>query len=81
MEMLIDISNHRKKYTLTFNNTYLDSLKQVEEIIKELGLKLIHKDIFKKDNRLKVALEVSGNKKNVKQFTEKLLAKLEIVEI
>ena len=81
MEMLIDISNHRKKYNLTFNNTSLDSLNKVEDMVKEYSLKLIQKDIYKKDNRLKVAMEVSGNKKNVKRFTEKLLSELEIIEI
>lgn len=81
MEMLIDISNHRKKYTITFNNTNLDSLNQVDDLVKEHSLKLIQKDIYKKDNCLRVAMEVSGNKKNVKRFTEKLLSQPEIIEI
>jgi len=81
MEMLIDISNHRKKYTLTFNNTNLETFDKVEELVKEHSLRLLQKDIYKKDNRLKVAMEVSGNKKNVKRFTEELLKQIEIIEI
>lgn len=81
METLIDISNHRKKYTVTFNNTNLESFDRVEEMVKEHSLKLLQKDIYKKDNRLTVAMEVSGNKKNVRRFTEKLLTQMEIIEI
>jgi len=81
MEDLIDISNHRKKYFLTFSNADLGNVEKVEDLVKQHNLKAIQKDISKKDSRLKLSLEVAGNKKNVKRFTEKLLTVSEVTEI
>lgn len=81
IESLIDIRNHRKKFGLTFNNTDIQNLQKIDELVKEHRLKLVQKDISKKDNHMRVTFEVSGNKKNVKSFTDRLLATNEIVEI
>lgn len=81
MEDLIDISNHRKKYFLTFNNADLKNVEMIEVLIKQHNLKLIQKNMSKKDNLLKLSIEVAGNKKNVKKLTEKFLTVQEIIEI
>ena len=81
IESLIDIRNHRKKFGLTFNNSDLENLQKIDELVKEHRLKLVQRDISKKDNHMRVTFEVSGNKRNVKSFTDSLLATNEIVEI
>lgn len=81
IEDLIDITNHRKKFYLTFNNTNLDHLESILELVKTYHLKLIQKETSKKDNQLKVMMEVAGNKKNVRLLTEKLIAMEELLEI
>jgi putative Mg2+ transporter-C (MgtC) family protein len=81
IEDLIDISNHRKKYYITFNYSNLENIVKLEELIKQHHLKLVQKEASKKDDRLRLTLEVSGNKKNVKLFSEKLLTLPEIAEI
>jgi putative Mg2+ transporter-C (MgtC) family protein len=80
IESLIDISNHRRKYYITFNNMDQINLENVEGLLKELDLKLRQKETSKKENRLLATIEVSGNKKNVQLLTDKLLAMREIVE-
>ena len=81
MEDLIDISNHRKKYYLTFNNADLKNVEQVVDLIQEQRLKIILKSVTKKESRLKLYIEVAGNKNRVKLLTEKLLNLPEISEI
>jgi putative Mg2+ transporter-C (MgtC) family protein len=81
IESLIDITNHRKKFYLTFNSTDLENLEKIEEWVKTYHLKLIQKETSKKDNQLKVMVEVAGNRKNVKLLTEKLIAMDEVLEI
>lgn len=81
IESLIDITNHRKQFFITFNNTDPENLQLVDDLVKEYKLKLVQKDLFKKDNRLQISIEVAGNKKNVKLLTEKLLTMLEVIEI
>jgi putative Mg2+ transporter-C (MgtC) family protein len=81
MEDLIDISNYRKKYFLTFSSADLKHVEMVEGLIQQYSLKIILKSISKKDSRLRLSLEVSGNKNNVKKLTERLLTLQEITEI
>jgi len=81
MEDLIDISNYRKKYFLAFSSADLKHVEMVEELIKQHSLKIVLKSISKKDSRLKLSVEVAGNKRNVKKLTEKLLTLQEITEI
>ncbi|NEU07145.1 MgtC/SapB family protein [Flavihumibacter sp. R14] len=80
IEDLIDISNYRRKYFITFNSADLSNVEKTEGWISEYSLKIRSKSISKKDNRLKLVLEVSGNKKNVKRLTERLLTAMEIIE-
>ena len=81
IEDLIDITNHRKKFYLTFNSTGSESMEKIQEWVKTYHLKLLQQEASKKDNQLKVMLEVAGNKKNVKLLTEKLIAMSELLEI
>jgi putative Mg2+ transporter-C (MgtC) family protein len=81
IEDLVDVTHHRKKFYLTFNNTDLANMEKVEEWIKTYHLKLIQKETSKKDAHLKVMLEVAGNKKNVKLLIEKLMEMNELLEI
>lgn len=81
MEDLIDISNYRKHYFLTFSSGDLKNVEMVEERIKNNHLKIMLKIISKKDNRLKLSIEVAGNKHKVRKLTEELLSLPEIIEI
>lgn len=81
IENLIDIRNHRKKFSLTFNNTNLDNIQKIDDWINEHDLKLVQKEVSKEENRMKISLEVSGNKRNVKKFTDTLLTNIDILEI
>jgi len=81
MEDLIDISNYRKQYFLTFSSGDLKNVEQVEALVKQHKLKILLKKISKKENRLKLSIEVAGNKNNVRKLTEALLVVPEIVEL
>jgi putative Mg2+ transporter-C (MgtC) family protein len=81
MEDLIDISNYRKQYFLTFDSDDVKNVDRVEDLIKQHKLKIMLKKVSKKDGRLKLSVEVAGNKNNVKKLTGELLLIPEIVEI
>ena len=73
VEDFIDSVNHKIKYSITFIDTDLRHLHLVESLIKDLDLKIKRKSLSKKDERLIVLLEVSGNKNKIKKLGENLL--------
>ena len=80
IEMLIDIVNHRRVFTLVFNNTDIANLEMVERIIVSQKLKSKRKQISKRDSRLVVTLEIYGNKKQIKVINETFVRVPEIVQ-
>lgn len=81
IEKIIDHINYRVKFTVTFINTDLHNLVQIEEMIKAKKLNLKRKQISKKDSRLVVEMDVSGNKKRVTELNESLLNMHEVYEV
>lgn len=81
IESVIDYSNYRKKYHLTLNSMDMDSIQKIEDMVRHHNLKILHKDVLKKENQLVIVMEISGNKENVKQLSETLLGMPEVVEI
>ncbi len=81
IEDLIDNLNHKINYSITFINTDLVNLEIVEKHIDQLDLKSRIKQMSKKDNRLFVILEVTGNKDKVKLLSEKLIATYEVYQV
>jgi putative Mg2+ transporter-C (MgtC) family protein len=80
-EGYIDILNHRIKYSITFINTDLRNLQQVEDLINSLDLKIKGRVLSKKENRLRVIFEISGNKNKIKKLSEKLIGIEEIYQV
>ncbi|MBC7914836.1 MAG: MgtC/SapB family protein [Pyrinomonadaceae bacterium] len=81
LEGYIDILNHRIKYSITFINTDLRNLQQVEDLINSLDLKIKGRILSKKDHRLLVIFEISGNKNKIKKLSEKLIGIEEIYQV
>ncbi len=81
VEVLIDVMNNRKVFTIVFTNTDLDNLYMIEKLIDENKLKSKRVQVSKRDNRLVATLEVSGNKKRMKILNEKLINLDEIYQI
>ncbi|HYK76456.1 MAG TPA: MgtC/SapB family protein [Daejeonella sp.] len=81
IEKVIDRLNYRARFTVTFINADLHNLTYVEELIKRQKLRLRRKQLSKKDSRLVVELDVSGNKKRVIELNEKLLTLHEVHEV
>ncbi len=73
VEFLIDIMNNRKVFTIVFINTDLENLYMIETLITENKLKSRRMQVSKRDNRMVVTLEVSGNKKRMSILNEKLI--------
>ncbi|MEO8795435.1 MAG: MgtC/SapB family protein [Daejeonella sp.] len=81
IEEFIDKLNHKINYSITFINTDLVNLQIVEKHINTLELKSRVRQMSKKDNRLFVILEVTGNKDKVKLLSEKLIATYEVYQV
>ena len=80
VETMIDIINHKRLFTLVFQNTEVVNLEKVEKMIISKKLKSRRKQISKRDGKLVVTLEVYGNKKRIKRINEVLLSIEEIVQ-
>ena len=80
-ESYIDIFNHRIKYSITFINADLRNLQQVEDLINSLELKIKGRVVSKKDHRLIVIFQISGNKNKIKKLSEKLIGIEEIYQV
>ena len=80
VETMIDIINHKRLFTLVFQNTEVVNLEKVEKMIISKKLKSRRKQVSKRDGKLVVTLEVYGNKKRIKRINEVLLSIEEIVQ-
>jgi len=80
VETMIDIINHKRLFTLVFQDTEIVNLEKVEKMIISKKLKSRRKQVSKRDGKLVVTLEVYGNKKRIKRINEVLLSIEEIVQ-
>lgn len=78
VETVIDIINHKRLFTLIFQNADIANLEMVEKMIIAKKLKSRRKQVSKRDARLVVTLEVYGNKKRIKRINEVFLSVREI---
>lgn len=80
VETMIDIINHKRLFTLVFQDTEIVNLEKVEKMIISKKLKSRRKQVSKRNGKLVVTLEVYGNKKRIKRINEVLLSIEEIVQ-
>ncbi|MDB5014416.1 MAG: hypothetical protein JWQ25_2618 [Daejeonella sp.] len=80
VETIIDIINHKRLFTLVFQDTDIANLEMVEKMIISKKLNSRRKQVSKRDEKLVVTLEVYGNKKRIKRINEVLLSIREIVQ-
>lgn len=81
LEYLIDIINHHKTYRITFIDNDLKNITKITDLVRSEGLKQSIKQLSKAHNRLTITMDVSGNKKQFRHLTEKILAMTEVQEI
>jgi putative Mg2+ transporter-C (MgtC) family protein len=74
LELYIDKVHHDKLYVLVFNETELDHLVQVEELVKKHHLRSIRRQINKNAECLQATILVTGHKKHIAKLDEKLLS-------
>jgi putative Mg2+ transporter-C (MgtC) family protein len=81
LEYLIDFMNHKRTYRIIFTDDNIDNLTLVSEMAGEEKLKSLVRHLSRSDNRLIVQFEISGNRKNFKKLTEKLVIKPGILAV
>jgi putative Mg2+ transporter-C (MgtC) family protein len=78
LERYIDKVHHDKLFIIVFSNADYDNLLLVENIVKTHHLKSIRRQVNKKDDYLQAVILVTGHKKHITQFDEKLLKMKEV---
>ncbi|WP_423149225.1 MgtC/SapB family protein [Rubrolithibacter danxiaensis] len=71
VEQWVDVLHHRKQFNITFINTDLQSLHQLEQNLLMRGLKSRRIRVAKTDTgNLQVVLDISGNKNKIMNINE-----------
>ncbi len=79
VETLIDLFHHRKQFTVTFIDTNLKNLYDLEQTIKMRGIASKRIRVSKTDEgNLWVALDLRGNKNSIKNLNELMMNMSEI---
>ena len=74
VEEIIDNFHHRKQFTITFTNTDLQHLHELEQLILMRGIRTRRVQVSKTDSaNLWVVLDVSGNKAKIKNLNEHMV--------
>jgi putative Mg2+ transporter-C (MgtC) family protein len=81
IEGLIDLLHHGEYFSLTFQNTNMDNIDKIEKLISDNGLHSKRRHISKNDDHLTVMLKVSGKKKRIRELSELLIRRPEIVRM
>jgi putative Mg2+ transporter-C (MgtC) family protein len=73
LERLIDKVHHDKLYAIVFDDANPKNIEAVDHIIKEHHLTSIPMQLSKKNGCLHIAILVTGSRRNISHFDEKLL--------
>lgn len=73
VEGFVDVINHSESYHVIFINADLNNLYELEKMIGSFKLNSKRKQLTKRENRLDVTLQISGNKKQIKKLNESMV--------